>query len=311
MKRLLFLGLLMMLGVALAFISGCDEDEATNPPEKAVGDTLNPIFVAVEEGFEGINEMTPMLLAVSLEFMDSVLNDPGHPASGKWSIGIQGLSVAADSFLHTYHSNSQYWYFYYGIVDTSFNGDTVVDIFTLTLEDSIQFLHGAGPVQWPDSAELTGIKAGGSFEISSMNEGSVSLHQNFTITGDIAGLGDVVINGNGQLSIDLESNEPYCSFDFDMNQTISNLQLNITELEEEEGCPTAGTIRHVGAVSVECTGDTSFTFSDTWSITQTFSGDIITTVFENSTTVWTVTDTCGGGSAAPWSRFTGISRNLD
>jgi|GEM_PF-6630411 len=307
MKRLLFLSLLMTLGVALAFLSGCDKDEATNPPEKAVGDTLDPVFGAIEYGFEGINEMTPMLLAVSLEFMDSVFNDPGHPAPGKWSIGIQGLSVAADSFLYTYHSNTQYWYFYFAW-DTIENEG--MDTVSLTIEDSIQFLHGASPVQWPNPAELTGIKIGGSFEVSSMNEGSVSLHQNFTITGDIAGLGDVVITGNGQLSIDLDSNEPPCNFDFDMNQTISNLQLNITELEEE-GCPTAGTIRHVGAVSVECTGDTSFTFSDTWSITQTFSGDLITTVFENSTTVWTVTDTCGGGSAAPWNRFKGICRNLD
>jgi hypothetical protein len=311
MKRLLLLSTLLTLGLSLAFVTGCDEDkDGTGPTEKAVGDTLDPVFGAIEGGFEGIDEMTPMLLAVSLEFMDSVFNDPGHPAPGKWSIGVQALGVAADSFLHTYHSNSQYWYFYYGIVDTSFNGDTVVDIFTLTLEDSIQFLHGAGPAQWPDSAELTGIKIGGSFEVSSMNEGSVSLHQNFTITGDIAGLGDVVINGNGQLSLDFDFYDPSCSFDFNMNQTISNLQLNITELEEE-GCPTAGTIRHVGAVSVECTGDTSFTFSDTWSITQTFSGDYITTVFENSTTVWTVTHTCGGGSTAPWSRFKGICRNLD
>ena len=309
MKRLLFLGLLMMLGVALTFLSGCDEDkDGTGPTEKAIGDTQDPVFGAIEEGFEGIDEMTSMLLDVSLKFMDSVLNDPGHLASGKWSFGIQGLGVAADSFLYTYHSNTQYWYFYFAW-DTIENEG--MDTVSLTIEDSIQFLHGASPVQWPNSAELTGIKVGGSFEISSMNEGSVSLHQNFTITGDIAGLGDVVITGNGQLSIDLDSYESPCSFDFDMNQTISNLQLNITEPGEEEGCPTAGTIRHVGAVSVECTGDTTFTFSDTWSITQTFSGDIITTVFENSTTVWTVTYTCNGGTAAPWSRFKGVGRILD
>lgn len=305
MKRLLLLSVLMMLGVSLAFISGCDEDEATNPPEKAVGDTLDPIFVAVEEGFEGIDDMTSFLLIQSLGFSFFVLYDTSESVAGKGPFGIEGLKSAIDSVVLTYHSSSQYWYLYVSSAGTS--GDTV---WSLTFEDSIQFLHGDNPVQWPDSTELTSIKAGGSFSMYMTPGDTLSASQNFTITGDIAGLGDVVFNGNGQLSIDLDFYDPSCSFDFDMNQTISNLQLNITELGEES-CPTAGTIRHVGAVSVECTGDTTFTFSDTWSITQTFSGDIITTVFENSTTVWTVTDTCGGGSWAPWSRFEGIGRILD
>jgi hypothetical protein len=316
MKRLLFLSVLMMFGASLAFISGCDDDEATNSTEKAVGDTLDPVFLAVELGFSGVNEITGMLLEASLEFMDSVFNDPGHPAPGKWSYGILGLGVEADSFLFTYHSNTQYWYRYIHL-DTITLDDSII----YTHEDSLQFLHDSNPVQWPVSAELTGINIGGSVEYSSLNEGTFSLHQNLAMTGmpgEIAGLGDVVINGNGvlsgngEMSLDFDSYQPSCSYDVSMTQTIANLQMNLTDVFEEDGCPTSGTISNTGSINIECTSDTTFSFSDSWTITQTFSGDIMTVVFENSTTRWTVNYTCGGeGSEAPWSRFRGICRNLD
>ncbi len=56
MKRLFFLSVLMMLGVSLAFIWGCDDDEATNSTEKASGDTLDPVFVAVGAGIGYIGD---------------------------------------------------------------------------------------------------------------------------------------------------------------------------------------------------------------------------------------------------------------
>ena len=309
MKRLLFLGLLMMLGVSLTFLSGCDEDEATNPPEKAVGDTLDPIFVAIEEGFKGVDEATGFLLDQSIGFVLFILYDTSESVAGKVPFGTESLESASDSVVFTYHSSSQYWYFYVSSADTS--GDTVL---SLTFEDSIQFLHGDNPVQWPDSTELTGIKAGISFSMYMTPGDTLSASQNFTIFGDIPGFGDVVINGNGQVTAagDFDSDSlGSCHGSLIMTQTISDVDVNLTDLEEENACPNSGVIYYTGAVNLECVGDGSLEFHDNWTITQTFSGDYITTVFENSTTVWTVTYTCGGGSAAPWNRFTGISRNLD
>ncbi len=308
MKRLLLLATLLTLGLSLAFVTGCDEDKGTNE-EKAVGDTLDPVFGAIEEGFAGVDDMTPFMLSQSLEFAFFLLYDTSESVACKGSFDTKALRVASDSVFYTYHSSSQYWYFYGSHVDTSVSGDTVED---LTVEDSIQFLHGVNPVQWPDSNQLTGIKAGGSVSAYSAPADTLLFNQNFTIIGDIPGMGDVVINGNGQVTAagDFDTDSlSSCHGSLTMTQTISNVELNLTTLEEDD-CPTAGTVVNTGTVSIECTGDTTFSFSDSWTITQTFSGDIITIVFENSTTIWTVTYTCGGGTtAAPWNRFTGIVRN--
>lgn len=311
MKRLLLLSVLMMLGASLAFISGCDDDEATNPTEKAVGDTLDPVFVAIEDGFEGVDEAIGDLLGLSMEFAFFVLYDTSETVAGKGSFDAKALGVASDSVYYTYHSNSQYWYFYGSFVDTSVSGDTVED---LAMEDSIQFLHGDDPVQWPDSTQLTGIKMGGSVSAHSAPADTLSASQNFTIFGNIPGFGDVVINGNGKVTAagDFDSDSlGSCHGSLTLTQTISNVELNLTDIEED-GCPAAGVIRYAGTANLECVGDDSLEFSDSWTITQTFSGDIITIVFENSTTKWTVTDSCGGGTtAAPWNRFTGIARSQD
>jgi len=300
MKRLLFLGVLLMLGASLAFIAGCDEDEATNPTEKAVGDTLDPVFGALEEGFEGVDEMTPFMLSQSLGFAFFILYDTSESVAGKYPFSIEGLESASDSVFYTYHSNSQYWYFYASSVDTSVSGDTVEDI---TIEDSIQFLHGSSPVQWPDSAELTGINAGGSVSIHSAPADTLSFNQNFTIIGNISGMGDVVINGNGQVigagDFDTDSLGS-CHGSLTLTQTISNVEINLTDMDEEDNCPAAGVIHLAGTAGIECIcGDTTLSFNDSWTITQTFSGDYITTVYENSTTRWTVVYNCGDGSASP------------
>lgn len=301
MKRLLFLGVPLMLGVLLALVSGCDSDkDSTGPTNKATGDPEDPIFQTADSVFEGCNEITEGILFSVVEYTDMVFSFDTSQSSPKQGF-YPGtcLGVTADSFLYVYHANSQYWYFYFGYWDT-----TTSETLSITMEDSMQFLHGSTPVQWPDSALLTGVKAGQSINISSVGEGSASANQNVTITGDIPGMGDIVLTGYGQVNVDVSCDDPQgsCDASLDMTHTISNLQLNLTDVMQD-GCPTAGTIRHSGSISIECTGDTSLTFSDSWIVTQTYSSDIITTVFENSTTKWTVTGTCEGsgwGSSPRW-----------
>jgi len=244
--------------------------------------------------------MTPFMLSQSLGFAFFILYDTSESVAGKYPFSIEGLESASDSVFYTYHSNSQYWYFYASSVDTSVSGDTVEDI---TIEDSIQFLHGSSPVQWPDSAELTGINAGGSVSIHSAPADTLSFNQNFTIIGNISGMGDVVINGNGQVigagDFDTDSLGS-CHGSLTLTQTISNVEINLTDMDEEDNCPAAGVIHLAGTAGIECIcGDTTLSFNDSWTITQTFSGDYITTVYENSTTRWTVVYNCGDGSASP------------
>jgi hypothetical protein len=54
----------------------------------------------------------------------------------------------------------------------------------------------------------------------------------------------------------------------------------------------------------------ALSISGTWTITATVN-DNNTVTYTDGTTSWTVTEPCDGGTAAPWNRFTGISRNLD
>jgi hypothetical protein len=307
MKRLLFLSVFMMLGASLAFISGCDDDEATNSTEKAVGNTLDPVYIAVGEGLGFIGDITFWNIGQLLETTFFILYDTSAPAASKGYFEIEGLESASDSIIRTYHSSSQYWYFYVSLIDTA--GDSI------TAEDSIQFLHGAVPVQWPIPAELTGIKAGASFSIYSLQADTFLFNQNFTILGDLPDTGDVVINGNGQVSVarNLESDSlGFCHGSFTMTQTITNVEINLANVDEEDACPTAGTVRYSGVAELECIGDASFSFSDSWTVTQTFSGDVMTVIAENSTTKWTATYPCGGGTtAAPWNRYARIVKNLD
>lgn len=63
---------------------------------------------------------------------------------------------------------------------------------------------------------------------------------------------------------------------------------------QTDGCPSSGTLRHTGAINMSCTGDTTLTHNDHWSIIQTFDGTMIHVVVENSTTRWEYNEICGG-----------------
>ena len=165
MKRLLFLVMIMIIGIGLLFLSGCDDDEeTTGPSQKAIGDPQDPMFLAIEEGFSGIGEMTPELLFVAFDFMDTIFSGQGQPAPMKGVTRSTIMGTAADSVMYTYHSNTNYWYLYVSWEEL-INGD--VDTISYLLEDSLQFLHGVTPVQWPDSALMTGFKTGGHIQLTS------------------------------------------------------------------------------------------------------------------------------------------------
>ncbi len=235
--------------------------------------------------------------------------DTSASAAAKGSFGAESLESTSNIIIREYHPSSKYWYFYTTSVDTTYSGDVIEDIFDKTAEDSIQFLHDAIPVQWPDPAELTGIRANGSYsEYAQLHPETLLISQNLTVVGDIADTGHVVVAGNGQVTAagDFESDSlGSCHGSFVMTQTISNVEINLVSLQEE-GCPTAGAVSYNGTAEMECDGDGGFSYSDGWIITQTFSGDNINTVLENSTTIWTVTDTCDGGTAAPRDDFTNV-----
>ncbi len=300
MKRFWGLAVVAAVGTALVFFAGCGDDKGTEPHKKTAGDTLNPIFVAAGEGLGGMGELVPQLLIASLEFAFVVFQGAGQAPRGKRSFEVVGRKSAADSLYYEYHSGSSYWYFYYRSSDTEYYGDVITYYEVRTYEDSIQFWHGAEPVQWPDSALLTQIKAGGSVMLRNSEGVELSMVQALVLSGEVAALGDVVISGTGRVVGEAYTETSVCRYSIDMTHAVTGVQLNLAEIDQEGTCPDAGTVRHTGSLDIECTGDTTFSFSDRWTVTQTFSGDTEKTTFENSTTIWTVVEACGGGSTAPW-----------
>jgi hypothetical protein len=296
MKRSLFVLLALGIIAGLVFILGCsDDDEGTTPTTKQTGDPNDPVLDGVMMAFGTADEYNGDMLSDIMGLLGMVFEHPDHPAPIKVNSASFATETQADTFYLTYHSDSKYWYAYLQLVDTQYVSDTVWSENILTAEDSAQFLHGSTPVQWPDSALLTGINCGASISLEVGDQtASAEAHQIISIAGDIPGWGDVTINGNGSIAAAMTLGQvgSSCEFSVNTSSNFSNIVLNLAAIEFE-ACPSSGTATYLGSASIACTGDTSFTYSDYWSVVQTFANDSMHVVAENSTTRWEFTEACG------------------
>ena len=280
MKIFLKIGLLTTLALALLLAAGCDDDPA-GPNEKQTGDLNNPEYLQLIGSMESSELYTGMLLDNIFNVTDAVFGEGAHGVSGDRSYPIAVTGIEADSVYLIYHPNSQYWYWYL---------QSVADTLTTTIIDSVQFLHAEGPVQWPDSTLLTGIHTGALLQMAFSSGSEIEADQLLTIMGDIVSRGDITLNG--AQSIDMLFLADSCTATMDMGTTATEVALNIAHVDGS-GCPESGVFRHQGTVGIECTGQGNLSFSDSWTIVQTFTGnDTHTVVAENSTTRWTFSGDC-------------------
>jgi len=222
-------------------------------------------------------------------FMDTIFNDPGSRAPGIRFRSPQAASTEVDSVVLAYHATSNYWYRYLSSMEAN-----ETDTFNVLLEDSLQFLHGIIPVQWPDTALLTGVKHGGLLTLNNNLSDTVTATQLVSIDGELHTQGDIVMDGVQTFDLYLTDDEESCMFDLGLTCTATDLELNITHTDAG-GCPTSGVLVHTGTIGIECSGDSgTFSHNDSWACTQTFTGnDTHTVVIENSTTRWTYSGVCG------------------
>ncbi len=295
MKKLILFAVL--IGLVLSVVIGCssdDDDSPVTPITKEDGSLDDFEFMAAAEAYYSAEGMSDMMLGWIDVLIDTVFEDSASlSSSGKPFV----ITATSDSVYATYHSNSQYWYFYARAVDTSYGqGQEIEDIATFFLEDSIQFLHGTTPVQWPDSTLLTGIKNGAVLNIDSeADQVGLAAGQLITLTGDIVYRGDITLVGSQYFELDIyAAGDDTCNLSLDMATTANAIQGNLTVMDNE-GCPTSGSLSNSGVIAISCTGDTTFSFTDNWTIAETFYGDSAVVVFENTTTRWTFTDYCDGG----------------
>ncbi len=290
MKKLLKAGLFAALALSLVVALGCgdDDESGTGPTEKQVGDLNDPVFLQVQAAIDDAEEFSGLMLQAVLFAIDTILSEAGQGSPGRPHPPRHSISVEADSVLLTYHETSQYWYLYT-------HSQVVVgdDILTTTVADSVQFLHADGPVQLPDSALLTGVNNGVYLSMVSTAGEHVVGGQQVAVTGEILAYGDIVLGGVQTFDVLLENDTDSCSLDLDLTNTATNVALNIAHTEEG-GCPSSGVMQYHGVVALECTGTPAISFSDTWTVTETFTGnDTYTVVAENSTTRWTYSGNCG------------------
>lgn len=289
-----FLILMMSLALVLAVVIGCsddDENTPTDPNGLETGSLDDPELGLAQEALYNADDFSGELFTWMGFFIDSVLGEASQQSSSSSFVA----KLASDSVFATYHDGSEYWYMYFRNIDTLFGNGVILDIITVTLYDSIQFLHSGDPVQWPDSSLLTGIINGAALVITTQNGfDDAFAAQNVTVVGApgaIANKNDVTFNGTRTFEFGITDESGDCSLGLNATTTLTDLLMNIAYVDEG-GCPEDGNLLHTATITIECTGDTTFSFSDTWTFDQTFDGDTIHVVVENSTTRWTFTDTC-------------------
>jgi hypothetical protein len=313
MKKLLWILLAMSVVASLIFFIGCSDDETTNPIVKETGDSNAPELEASAMAIGFAGEMNNDMFMYMFLIIELVLENPDFPGAAKLHASDFGDGISLDSFYLTYHEDTEYWYSFFQTVDTQML-DTSMWIMSGTTEDSIQFLHGNEAVQWPDSTLLSGINHGVSLTLffSDWLE-FLESHQQASIVGEILSAGDVVVNGTASVKADFNDSDydgPFCTFNIDLNTTNTDINLNLTSINLG-GCPTSGTKQFTGAIDMNCIGDTSFTFNDWWSFTQTFEGTTVHNVIENSTTRWEFDGMCSIDSVSvPGKGMTAIMEHM-
>ena len=289
MKRIFVLGAVLLLLSTFSLWMGCSDDDEATSPTLAQGDTLDPGFISFREGYDATNMTTDMMLEMIFHVTDSLLHDADNPNAKPLRIPTS-LQIEDNSITVTYHSASQYWYV--DFLGTYGEQDSMIVI------DSVQFLHATGPVQWPDSASLTGIKSGMSFHLrEGLWVGDAT--QSVTLLGDFPNLGEVVANGFQHVSIAIGDDVVHfpdddmdCEFSLAFTTTFTNVTLDLEHMGD--GCPLAGSLTSIGTAAIDCSNETdTVTVGGSWKVTESFTGTVANWVIENATTRWVGVDSCG------------------
>jgi hypothetical protein len=288
MKKLLKTSLFLALMAGLVIVVGCsDDDESTNPAEKQVGSVDDVEYIQMTAAMDELDYFSDQMLEFMLLGIDTILGLQGVGSPGRPNRQFHAVGVEVDSVFVIYHASTQYWYLYFEGEETE--GPYTI---TVTVEDSIQFLHATGPVQWPDSALLTGVNNGILLSMESSSGDLIAANQRLSVTGELLTAGDVAINGTQGFDAFIPGPDGGCTLDLNVATTFTALGLNI-EYTKQGGCPETGTMRHTGTIGISCVGPPQTTYNESWMIAMTFTGnDNYTIVAENSTTRWTDSGNC-------------------
>ncbi|MEA1981602.1 MAG: hypothetical protein U9N54_11615 [candidate division Zixibacteria bacterium] len=284
--------LIFAISIILLLCIGCGEDDIASS-QKADGELTDTEFLMAKNSVEGFTQYTSQMFGSMTWMVDTVVNASPNGVMIKNFTEPFTPYATSDSLIFSFHTSSQYWYYYACFEESTLIIDSVWEVEQMIVIDSVQFLHGSTPVQWPDSTLLTGINSGARVEITTTeNNSSIVAYHLFTIEGDFFNMGTGTLNGSNGLEITGADSESGCVITIDFDGTATDLVVNLDDLGSGESCPSSGTIIHTGSMSFVCTGETNFNFSDSWNINQTYDNGSVHVVFENSTTRWEFDESC-------------------
>lgn len=282
MQRMFKIGLFAALVAALLIAVGCSDDDPVGPVDKQVGNMNNPDLLLVT-GSVAISELyADQLLDDILDVLEGVFERAALARSGNRAQPGVVSGIDADSMIIlTYDSISQYWYWDVQIVDQED---------TLTINDSIQFLHATGPVKWPDSTLLTGLHTGAGMRKVTELTNEVVAAQLLTVMGDIVNRGDVTLNGTQ--SVTRSSTGDSCTVIVELSRSAADVVMSIAPSAGSR-CPESGVLSSVASISIECSSLGLLSYDNSFTIVQTFTGnDTYDVVVEDAITRWTFPDSC-------------------
>jgi hypothetical protein len=298
MKKAILLLLALSLVAGLIFIIGCsdDDDNGTGSIPKQTGDMNDPLFLAAWEPIEESSAAVPEGLGVMMNFLWGVMDSAAVLGKG---IELRGLGAAEPDTVW-YDPITKYWHA---------EGEDSYINWNEYERDSAQFMHGAIAVQWPDTLLLTRINGGSHFintYTSDIKEGdspnAVDTAFEFSFSGYMAGeagqiwdMGDITAGGTGMIHMTPEvpksPEEIYCLYDIVDHFTATNVQINILDMMMGT-CPEAGSITHFYDLTLDCEGDTVFTYTGSWYMQETFAGEMVHYIVENELYRWEFSEPC-------------------
>lgn len=307
MRRLFYVAFLIVPLLMFGLIgcssstSSSDDDPNGGNGGLVLGDTSDTEYQSIEGAVGSVGQISGEMLEFIDIMVDTLRNRPGWLAAGP-SGAPASDTIDFDSFYVTYHSNTNFWYFYWSSVDTVYDYDSnsvqfVYDIITSEIEDSMRFRQDYQYVQWPDTSRINQVTFGISMVVTSQT-GLVDMNvgQRMFIEGDFFGNGPVLMNGDAGYDVSMQFFG--CEMGFDMTIDLDSLEFDLGDPSAE--CPTSGALAMSGTSSILCTnGDSTVSESGSYSITQTFNGSTVDIVADDGTTRWEVTESCTGGSASP------------
>jgi hypothetical protein len=289
MKRLFLIGLAIILGAGLVFLTGCeDEEETTGPTQKATGELDDPVYMFVSE-IAGNPNIEIDLNLVEISF--GLLTDHfGTPKAGKISAGPEPGTI--QEWVYIAHDSSDFWHIFECTV-------------SVTYDDGREFLFGGvdsiragynSTFTWdynPATTTSLNIRAHLNYDVvADVDTGKYVYHAALDLTWpnqtDFECSGSVTLCGYMYYSGDS------CRVDMCFWETITDVYMDATA-QAYAGCPISGQQSFDFALDKDCQGTShidSLNFKGDWAMSFIYADSSMTITHENATTRWTRIEDC-------------------